>query len=113
MLDLRIVAEGRSFTLDQAVAHLGEQRAFSEIGRLIEAMIGKLDDLAGEPDLEDDDPAGDPLDMLGEHPTDDGRELAPTWPAYGDDQTSGPLNVAAAQRAYALALYPHASNGRT
>lgn len=113
MLDLRIVAQGRAFTLDQALAHLGEQRALREIGDLIESMIAKLDSLAGDPDLEDADPSGDPLDIHGEQQSDDGIAIASIWPTYGDDQSSGPLNIAVAHRAHALALLPHPTNKRT
>lgn len=114
MLDIRIVTEGRAFTLDQALARLGEPRALREIGDLIETMIAKLDDFAGDPDLEDADPSGDPLDMHGEHPTDDGRDFAPIPPIYAVDQTRGPTNTAAGYRAWLRSFErPAAINRRT
>ncbi len=49
----------------------------SEIGHAIEALIARLDVTAGDPDLEDDDPAGGAADDIGEEgnwpETDDGR----------------------------------------
>jgi hypothetical protein len=98
MLDLRIVADGRAFTLEQAVAQLGAFDATREIGRLIEVMIAKLDELQGDVDLEDDDPSHDTLD--------DGENNDPVAiPIYGEDQSAGPTNIAQAERAHRLSLF--------
>lgn len=63
------------------------------IERQIEQLIELLDQIDGDPDLEDDDPDGDPCDF-GE---DDG--LSPVRPLYAVDQTTGPLNVEEAMEA--------------
>lgn len=98
MLDLRIIAQGRALTLQQAVAQLGARGATREIGGLIENMIAALDDLQGDVDLEDDDPAGDPLDK-GE--LDEGVLGVPL---YDVDQSSGPTNERAAYRAWQMSF---------
>lgn len=66
-------------------------------------LIGRLDRQDGDCDLEDDDPAGDPLDLNGEMPDDEGRGILPTQPLYGVDQSAGPLNTAAANTEYTAA----------
>lgn len=53
----------------------------------VEALIALLDADDGDPDLEDDDPAEDVLD-LGEY---DEARLLPR-PKYGLDQSLGPVN---------------------
>jgi len=53
----------------------------------IEALIDLLDQLDGDPDMEEDELAGDPLD-LGE---DDG--CMKMRPLYGVDQSRGPVNA--------------------
>ena len=68
----------------------------------IEELIALLDLVDGDPDLEDDDPSGDPLDR-GEMPCD--GELLAMKPVYGDDQTLGPINEYEAKRARDVALY--------
>lgn len=76
-----------------------------EIGDAIEALIARLDLLAGDPDLEDDDPAGDPLDR-GEGDTFEGAgggsgfdaRFDGARPRYSLDQTRGPSNIAEATR---------------
>lgn len=65
----------------------------------VETLLSVLDTLDGDPDLEDDDPAGDALDK-GE--LDEGCDLAP--PIYGVDQTKGPLNETEAYRSYLARL---------
>ena len=106
MFDLCVVAGGRAITLDEALVRLGEPRAFREIGELIETLIAKLDEIAGDPDVEEADPSGDPLDMHGEHPTDDGRELLLGSPVYGIDHTKGPINAFAADCRHSQGIYP-------
>ncbi|MCW6529730.1 hypothetical protein NED98_05680 [Sphingomonas sp. MMSM20] len=66
----------------------------------IERLIGLLDLVDGDCDLEDDDPAGDPLDEHGEAPSHDGYELVATRPVYGLDQSLGPINYREAERGY-------------
>ena len=63
-------------------------------------LIARLD-RADEPfmDSEDDDPAGDPLDK-GEGEGHFGQGLYAVLPRYGIDQSRGPINEAAAYRAY-------------
>ncbi|MBV9840229.1 MAG: hypothetical protein JOY99_01620 [Sphingomonadaceae bacterium] len=57
------------------------------------AMIDRMDEMDGDCDIEDDDPAGDPLDAgefeAGSHPND---VLVKTRPIYGVDQSLGPIN---------------------
>lgn len=61
----------------------------------IEHLITALDVLDGEPDCEDDDPAGDICDRGEPEPW---RCLP--LPAYGIDQSAGPLNEDEAWHAY-------------
>lgn len=58
------------------------------VTKTIEAMIELLDLLDGDPDLEDDDPAGGAADDLGEPELSKGLPL----PRWGIDQRRGPLN---------------------
>lgn len=71
-----------------------------QIEALIEAAIAWVDDLDGDPDLEDDDPAGDGLDERGE--VEDWRPdgVVLPMPVYGVDQTRGPINEREASRAW-------------
>ena len=61
----------------------------SEIEHLTESLIDKLDALDGDPDLEDDDPAGGNPEDVGEPDYARGLPL----PVYGADQTRLPLNA--------------------
>lgn len=72
----------------------------AHLSAIADAAIAILDQRAGDCDLEDDDPAGDPLDISGEYQSDDGREILAMLPIYGADQTLGPINEAAALRAH-------------
>ena len=72
------------------------------LARLVERAIDRMDEMDGDPDLEDDDPAGDPLDERGEAPDDAGRGILPTLPVYAVDQASLPANVREAGRLYYL-----------
>lgn len=65
------------------------------LARLAARLIERLDEIDGEPDMEDDDPAGGSIDDEGE-----GLELLPMLPRYGADQTRGPNNEAEAVRDY-------------
>ena len=71
-----------------------------ELGRLVERAIDHMDRLDGDPDVEDDDPAGDPLELYGEHSSDTGCAMLPGKPLYDEDQTLGPINERDAARAY-------------
>lgn len=57
----------------------------------IENMIALLDTADGDPDIEDDDPAGDPL---GRGEEEDWRPngIVLSRPVYGADQSRGPVN---------------------
>lgn len=74
-----------------------------EIEREVERLIALLDAADGDCDLEDDDPSGDPLDLVGEASSDDGRGLLLTRPVWALDQTEGPVNHHQAQREYLAA----------
>lgn len=64
-----------------------------DLTALVAAAIDILDGRAGDCDLEDGDPAGDPLDLHGEPCSDDGRAILDAKPLYGADQTLGPINA--------------------
>ena len=66
----------------------------------IEIAIGLLDMIDGDPDLEDDDPAGGNVEDEGEM-----REFYRTPPKYGEDQTKGSTNGREALIDYTLDLY--------
>lgn len=70
----------------------------AELERLAERVIETMDDLDGDPDLEDDDPAGGNVEDEGE-PEDwrsDGIEA--DRPVYVEDQSLGPINQSHAVR---------------
>lgn len=67
-------------------------------------LLARIDqDDAADEDLEDDDPAGDYLDLTGEADSDDGRMVLPTTPVWALDQSDGPVNYRQAQREYGAA----------
>ena len=71
------------------------------ISATIERLIDILDRIDGDPDLEDDDPAGGSIDDERQDDPDGGL-----WPAiYGVDQSEGPINTYEVNRAYSRA--PH------
>jgi hypothetical protein len=70
------------------------------LARLTAHLIDRLDELDGDPDVEEDDHSGDPLDLYGESPSEDGSPVLPTKPIYGVDQSRGPINEHHAHRAY-------------
>lgn len=74
------------------------------IEREIERLITLLDAADGDCDLEDDDPAGDTLD-LGEAPDPAGNELLSILPVYGIDQSLGPINEREAIREHYRQLH--------
>lgn len=58
MLELR-VKEGRRYVpLFDLPARMGRAQSVKEIGDAVEGLIAFLDEMDGDPDLEDDDPAG-------------------------------------------------------
>jgi len=69
----------------------------------VERLLACLDAIDGDPDAEEDDPSGDPLDLLGEMPSDDGRPLLPERPLWAVDQEAGPTNYREASRAHQAA----------
>lgn len=90
MLELKIQTSHRQYIAPaDLVRVLGPAQAMKELGDMIEHLIAQLDGLTGDPDLEDDDPAGDPLD-IGEAPAD--TEVLAMLPRYGLDQSRGPIN---------------------
>ncbi|MEH3046153.1 hypothetical protein [Sphingomonas adhaesiva] len=64
----------------------------ADLKAIAATAIDLLDARAGDCDLEDDDPAGDPLDIDGEHPCDDASTILAMRPVYGADQSLGPVN---------------------
>lgn len=62
-----------------------------QIEQLIEAAIAFCDEQDGDTDLEDDDPAGDPLDS-GEDEDWRPEGIRLLKPVYGTDQSLGPIN---------------------
>lgn len=69
----------------------------------VDVLLARLDSDDDDPDLEKDDHSGDPLEVNGEAPNDDGRGMLPTRPSYGVDQSAGPINFAEAQTEYVAA----------
>jgi hypothetical protein len=60
--------------------------------RMADRIIDRLDQIDGDPDLEDDE------DREPEH--DGGEREYPIQPVYGVDQTRGPRNIDLAHKAY-------------
>lgn len=75
----------------------------TDLKAIAATAIDLLDARAGDCDLEDDDPAGDTLDELGEHPADDASTILRAAPVYGVDQSTGPINGRAAYQAHQAA----------
>ncbi|KQM86216.1 hypothetical protein ASE67_10230 [Sphingomonas sp. Leaf23] len=69
MLDLRIMDHGRPIPLADLPAIVGRKVAYAEIGHHIDTMIALLDDLAGDPDLEDN----------GDHEASNGDDQDVSW----------------------------------
>lgn len=73
----------------------------AELARIAERMIDRLDELDGDPDLEDDDPAGqcdeDGVNTASRQPTDP-HFFTELVPKYDVDQSKGPTNLHAAHR---------------
>lgn len=79
---------GRGYDLAGLLATLHT----ADLKAIAATAIDLLDERAGDCDLEDDDPAGDPLDIDGEHPCDDATSILAMRPVCGLDQSLGPLN---------------------
>jgi hypothetical protein len=79
MLELKVRAGRRSVAPEALPALLGAQRAYYELGDMVEALIAQMDALEGDPDLEPEEDrceAGD--DMVAAGPiVDTGRDLGP------------------------------------
>jgi hypothetical protein len=62
MLELRILNGAQALPLFDLPALMGRKRAAKEVGDQIEALIAFMDNLGGDPDVEEDDDAGTDLD---------------------------------------------------
>lgn len=69
----------------------------------VDVLIAWLDSHDDDLDLEEDDHSGDPLELNGEAPSDDGRGVLPQRPFYGVNQDAAPLNYAEAHSAFLAA----------
>ncbi|MFC3440762.1 hypothetical protein ACFOKF_06030 [Sphingobium rhizovicinum] len=98
MLELKIKAGRRHIPIFELPAALGRRQAYQEIGDQVDALIAFLDDLGGDPDLEEDDDAGG--NILDE------RHDALTWPEW---HTLPPQQRGAGN--YAGKLLDHADHG--
>lgn len=65
MLDLRIIAGGQALPLFDLPALLGRRQAAKEVGDQIEALIAFMDEMAGDPDLEDSEACEGEIDATG------------------------------------------------
>lgn len=74
-----------------------EERAAIEAE--VDRLIAILDAVDGDCDLEDDDPAGDPLDK-GEDEEWRPEGFVLPKPRYGEDQSEGPANEQEVSRAW-------------
>lgn len=89
-----------NFALQVEIAEVLSRLSTSDVQAVVVAAIDILDSRENDCDLEDDDPSGDPLEILGECQSDDGREVLAMLPKYGADQTLGPINEADARQAH-------------
>ncbi len=67
MLELRITSAGQTFPIFDLPAQLGRQAAAREIGDTIEGLIAFMDDLGGDPDLEDSETGSAAIDATGRY----------------------------------------------
>ena len=96
MLELRIMNAGTAMPLFDLPAALGRQRAAREIGDTIEGLIAFMDDLGGDPDLEDSETGSSMVDAAGRYlgsavskEQDEDRELSwPEWQSRGRHKTT-------------------------
>lgn len=77
-----------------------ERMSRSRLEQLAEAIISHLDELDGDVDIEDDDPAGGDLDDMGEYDSEDGTPMCAVLPIYALDQSLEPINEREAHRAW-------------
>lgn len=67
MLELRIINAGQAMPLYDLPAFLGPRQAARQIGDTIEGLIAYLDDLGGDPDLEDSETGSGAVDAFGRY----------------------------------------------
>lgn len=103
MLELRLMVNGRPAMPMEIALAFGRDTAMQALGDYIEALISAVDQLAGDPDLEDDDSSGDPLDRGEDEPWRPHGVVLPQ-PLYGEDQRTGPLNEKDAVKVYYAAM---------
>ncbi len=84
-----------NFVLPPVPRYLRPEDRFA-IEEQIEALIALLDEDDGDPELEDDDPAGGNVE--DERQMGEGQEYYRLVPEYAADQTLGPLNEIEAYR---------------
>lgn len=75
----------------------------ADLRALAAIAIDIIDARGGDCDMEDDDPAGDPLELFGEPQSDTGAPLYAALPIYDTDQTAGPINERDADLSYRAA----------
>ncbi|OJY68608.1 MAG: hypothetical protein BGP16_05005 [Sphingobium sp. 66-54] len=90
-----------------AVAAILARYDRASLEAFLSVAIDLLDAMDGDPDVEDDDPSGDTLDISGEAPTDNGAEMYAIRPVYSVDQSRGPINEAEAHREHMRELLRH------
>lgn len=84
----------------------------TEIEDAIEELISLLDRMDGDVDLEPEIDGG--FEELGEASSNDGAEILPVRPIWGEDQTAEPVNYQAARtewHARASGLVPNGRGG--
>lgn len=88
MLDLQILAQGQHVALFDLPAVLGRSGAARELGDTIESLIAFMDDLGGDPDLEDSETGSAMVDasgrFFGECPPEQDEDREPDDDAKGD-----------------------------
>ena len=96
MLELRIMNAGTAMPLFELPAALGRRKAAKEIGDTIEGLIAFMDDLGGDPDLEDSETGSSMVDATGRYvganeprEQDEDRELSwLEWHTRGKHKTT-------------------------
>jgi hypothetical protein len=79
----------------------------AELARLTEQLIDRMDEIDGDIDLEDDDPAGGSADDVGEEDETNREGVVMPLPRYGVDQSAGPINVAEANHQFKRDWHRH------
>lgn len=104
MLDLRIIADGQPLPLFDLPAVLGRAQAAKEVGDQIEALMAFLDDLGGDPDLEEgSDLEQDNSDHESGSWAEDTLKYG-TNATYGDDEREDDLSDVRRQHARRIQL---------